>query len=492
MTRDTPSTPTARDIFRGLLLVLCIFLVARAVLRPRGRPAPRLANVVLVIADSLRAENLGVYGYGRDTSPYIDAWAENAIVFENAFSHYSYTWPTISNLFTGIPFSALTTRNLFTTPGDRKGGLHPDNDTLAERLQASGVATAAVSGSPYILREHGFAQGFDRFQDWEAWDPGFRDQTPRRFTAEEVNVVARSTINELVREGKPWFLYLHYFDTHMAYRAPERDRDLFVDPDYRRERRVIRGAAMREEGGFLKFRTAQEQPWFTDEDVAALESEYDAEIHHFDRGFHRLLVQLEQAGVLEDTIVVLTSDHGEALFEREFWGHGFLSRSEEQHVPLIVSRPGERGERISEPVTTTELFHALLAHFEAPPAQEGLVLARRADPFARRGAAVVYTEGPGETRVLRDGRHALYLYGNIEERFPLPTSNGRMLFDVHTDPQERNDLLASAPEEAGARADRLLAEALSGIGTADAGWEDPMERAGGAVRARLEALGYLD
>lgn len=454
--------------------------------------------MVLVIADSLRAENLPLYGYDRETAPFLSSLESRALVYEHAYSHYSYTWPTISNLFTGVPFSELSRRKLFTTPKAwRGGGLSEENHTLAETLREIGVRSFGVSANAWICDEYGFGQGFEAFHDATSWNPKYWKKPGKKFSAARVNQVAVRFLDELEDEEGPWLLYLHYYDTHMPYRPPKQDRRLFADPTYRRKGRLVGGAAHKPEAGWapLKFRTPELEDWFDSRDIAQLISLYDAEIHHFDRRLAELFAALEDRGLAETTTVIITSDHGEAFFERGFWGHGFLSRDEEEHVPLVVV-PGRKvpGRRIADAVTTSDLFSSLLLHFGLPAEALRETVPRTLDVFS--GVAshpVAYSEGRGDARILRDARYSLYRYYQIkEQKFPFTIANGERLFDRETDPGERIDLLATGDPEAKRVRSRLVAAAPPLMHQPMYGPLDPMYAGDAELRRRLEALGYVD
>lgn len=462
----------------------------------RATQAPP-ANVVLVVCDTLRADFLGLYGHPRPTSPFLDSLASRALVYEQAYSHYSYTWPTISNLFTGIPYSALVRDGLFTSPkgATASGGFSRRNRTLAQQLQAWGVGTAAVSANPYVTGRLGFDKGFAAFHDVYSWNEHFWESPPHKYTAGEVNAAALPLVDRLQAAGGPWLLYLHYFDSHMPYQAPAADRKPFVDPTYDRRGRVD-GYLTRPDGSAFNYLTGELENWIEPADVAFLRAQYEAEIHHLDGGLRDLFAALEARGALANTTVIVTADHGEAFLERGFWGHGFLSRAEEERVPLIVVPPPAsatppRRERRAV-ATTTDLYYSLLRHFGPPGAA-------RPSPWwavdvltGERLRPVTYTEGGHGATILRNARFGLYRYERLrQDGVPLPVEDGEYLFDRASDPGERVDLLAGGGEAARevrkallARSGKELQQRLPG------GWSDPLLTAGGEMEQQLRALGY--
>jgi len=460
--------------------------------RSEGRPD----NVVLILGDALRAGNLPTYGYEKRTAPFIDGLAERGLVFTNAYSHYSYTWPSISNLFTGAPYSRLVREGLFATPGSEGGGLTAENLTLAEILAAGGVRSRGVSANPWICDEYGFGQGFEALHGTDVWMPGSPREPRRKVTAEEVNEAAARQLDELVSGGAPWFLFLLYFDTHNPYGPPREDQARFAPDDYARIGRVHAGEPVQPDGTRLKFRTPPLREWFTDEDVRFLTSLYDGEIHHFDRRVQALFRELETRDLLDSTTVILSADHGEAFFERDYWGHGYLSREEEQHVPLIVVRPGDGFSRkvITTPVTTTDIFHSVLSHFrmETPPGRE--LVPWLVDVITGEShGSVAYSEGPGDTRILRGERYSLYRYLATEERqLPLAPRNGDFVFDRQANPGETHNLLEHDRDRGAAVRGELVRRALFWPPEEAGSALDPLELGDEALRERLRALGYVE
>lgn len=456
--------------------------------------------VVLVVIDTLRADHLGFHGYPRPTSPNLDRLAERGIVYERTYSHYSFTWPTVSNLFTGVAYSRLVAARRFLPPNPdmSAGGLTGENVTLAERLADAGIVSHAVSANPYLNSHLGFAQGFVRFHDIYSWNPNFWKSAIHKYTADELNAEASSSLRELCAQGHPWFLYLHYFDPHMPYRPAAADLQLFSDPAYDRTGRVVDGYLLDPKGNYLSYRTPELESWLAPADLARLVALYDGEIRRADRAVGALVEELSRLCADDKVTLIVTADHGEAFQERGFWGHGFLSRTEEEHVPLLVVPPRRAGvspRRVDSPVTTADIFFSLLRHFglPQPPGEAGTGWAYdllRAE--AKR--PTVYTEGGNGARILRSRRLAYYLYEGLSARnLPLPVRDGEYLFDLQHDPREQENLFEREPTVAATLRQRLLLDA----GLADmSGWpappaEDPLAEGGEEVRRRLRALGYL-
>jgi len=454
-------------------------------------------NVIVIVSDTMRADHLGLYGYPEPTSPFIDTLGDRALVYENAYSHFSFTWPTISNLFTGKKYSALVRDHEFVSPKEfTEPGLVPENLTLAERLTAAGVRSFGVSANPYVNKGTGFGQGFDEFHDVYDWDPDFWHGAIHKYTVEEVNEVAFDQLDRLANGTGPWFLYLHYFDAHMPYRAPAELRAIFEDPTYSRTGRVVDGYFRRPDGDYLSYLTEDMKEWMSPEDLDYLVAQYDAEVRYFDHGIGRLFAYLDDHGLRSSTTVILLADHGEAFMERAFWGHGFLSRAEEERVPMIVVGPNVRRRRIDVPVTTSDVFHSVLAHFgvrlEDSEAED--LVPWQADLLSgETKGRVAYTEGPGNTQVFRSSQYSLYRYHSIESTGrPIPVQNGDFLFDLTADRGERSNLFDNRADLAGEVRDRLLElSRLNSLTAPSAGAEDPLKNSDDETKRRLKALGYI-
>lgn len=493
----------AENIARALALTMAVLmtLLPGCSRQADGTDSPqevRAENVIVIIGDALRADHMGLYGYSRNTTPFIDSIQDKALVFDHAFSHFAYTWPTVSNLFTGKPFSALVNEKLFVDPKtDSERGLSDDNLTLAERLTTSGVAPLGISANPYITSNTGFAQGFGNFHDIYMWNKDYWAGDIHKYSAEEVSEVAVRYLEQLSRHpDRSWFLYIHYFDPHEPYRASKSDRALFEDRDYDRKGRVVDGALVRPDGEYLSFLTDDVKDWVNSSDIDYLTAQYDAEIHHFDRAIKQLMKTLEKLNLSDRTAIILTADHGEAFMERKFWGHGFLARSEEEHVPLIVIRPGldqSQNRRISSPVTTNDIFYSVLHHFGASTKVEGQSAPWIMDVFTGQARGqVAYSEGPCNAKIYRDEQYGFYRYRDFGPcNWPLPVQSGDFLFDTQTDPGEQVNLLTGQQPQASRIRDELISKAGISPDSSPAYAQDPFKAGDKESIKKLKALGYV-
>lgn len=328
-----------------------------------GCGAPEISkqrtNVLLIVVDTLRADHLSAWGYGLPTSPEIDALASQGVRFARYHSTSSWTRPGFATLLSGLyPRSA----GIYSQRFDR---LPDDVTTLPEILRAEGYETIGINTNPNLHRYFGFDQGFDSYRDTDqvwAWmrdqpgvahdDAGGEGGKPSLSDARQTTDRALEALRDDRRSARsPWFMMVVYIDPHFPYQAP---------PSYARALAAASGEAGRSD----KARRRQ-----TPETLA-----YDAEIRFADEQIGRLLRSLKQLGELDDTLIVLTSDHGEGL--GDFPGVPFGDRHGETlydaitHVPLILQHPSLSARQVDELVGAVDLLPTLLGLLEvAGPAE---------------------------------------------------------------------------------------------------------------------------
>ena len=410
--------------------------------------APKRENVVLIVVDTLRADRLGCYGHDRPTSPFIDGLARRGVLFEQAYATAPWTVPSTASLMTSLNARehgcqhGVIPKDVYGVMGQER--LAESFETLAERMKALGYRTYGVSANPFIARETGFGQGFDEFR--LLW---FKDSP-------EVNrVVATWAEAFRAKRGKPWFLYLHYFDPHMPYDArypwfsdfigTGTIHRLYGGLHYKSWRDRFDGE-LRGLGGDQQriadyVRTLRP-------DMLAL---YDSEIAFVDREIGRLFEQLEID--LDQTTVILTSDHGEEFFEHGLIvEHGRSLYEAAIRIPLIWSGPhvgAAPGTRIRTPVSHTDIFPTLAAlNGGRPPANPNVcgipltaALAAGAEPPDR----TLYFETERERQAqlylaMRDGDWKYTIRADDGDRMYA------MLVDLPRDPGETNNLAGVAGE----------------------------------------------
>ncbi|HZJ72195.1 MAG TPA: sulfatase, partial [Planctomycetota bacterium] len=273
-----------------------------------GAPPPAAGRHVLIISiDTLRADHLGCYGYGRPTSPRLDELARQSYLYERAYSNSNSTAPSHMTLMTGVlpPVHGVRHRE--------PRGPSPSLPLLAERLERAGDATTAFADGGYVTAAFGFARGFQRFES-----------RLQRIDAKVDDILAWLPPDP----ERPNLLFVHTYGVHAPY-LPRPEHDLFTDPAYDGPlaERVRELAARRDDGSRADdLAQLMEVFWkqrgqFDERDVGELVGLYDGCIHEVDAGLGRLLDALEQRGWLDDAWLVVLADHGEAFREHGTFEH---------------------------------------------------------------------------------------------------------------------------------------------------------------------------
>lgn len=298
-------------------------------------------NVVYIVIDTLRADHLGCYGYSRDTSPNIDKLASEGVLFEYAFPSDVPTQPSYTAMFTGLRgiHTGVVSHSYFEN-------LSEDTPVLPELLAQNGVTTAAVS-TLYTMRRW-FARGFQYNMNPAA---GNRRKL-QQVDAEEINAYAVPWIEE--HKDDPFFLFLHYWDPHGLYKPPEEYRNLFYDGDpYDPENHSLDFLKAHPVWSFTKNQIDAIGENITDLEYVV--SQYDAEIRYVDDQVQRIFDSLDRHGLSDDTLVILTADHGESMGEHDFYFDHFEVYDTTIHVPLIMKHPKvlPKGKRVNELIQST-------------------------------------------------------------------------------------------------------------------------------------------
>jgi arylsulfatase A-like enzyme len=384
---------------------------ARAEQSPQAQQSarPSRPNVILYLIDALRADHLGTYGYARPTSPVIDALAARGVTFERAYAQDSRTLGSVPALLTGLYVPAHGVANF----GQK---IRPEVTTLAEAMRDAGYATASFVTNRNAGRLPGLDRGFETFHD--VVDAEHAPSARRTLPEKEL-------FGWLDRAQRPFFAYVHTAEPHQPYDPPP-PYDTLFDPDYR-------GPTTGKYEGPGGYGSARDPA-----DIAHVAALYDGEIRFADDGVARLLRGLEHRGLLDDTVLILTADHGEELFERGDWHHGHSLFEELIRVPLIFAGPGiPVGPRIALPVQLIDVAPTILdlAHARVLPSLEGesLVPLLEGKEIARLAGRPAYS-----TSTQIEGQMAV-----IQGRWKLITSPGGnlQLYDLARDPGERNNLI---------------------------------------------------
>jgi len=405
---------------------------------------PERPNVLLVVVDTLRADHLTSYGYPRDTAPRIDELlARRGVVLEQAWSQAPWTLPSVVSFLTGrYPGELLTDDKI-------EYGIPPGAPSLAERFRRLGYRTAGFIANPTMHAGNGFARGFETFYTPDA------KVSSLRLHGDTITTRAVPWLRD--HAGEPFFAYVHFVDPHDPYLSPgvEATGITPFDPDYT-------GTVSGEwpHGLF----TGQLELPDPQRDLRHLEALYDSEVRFVDGQVGHLLDALPPA-VLADTLVVLTADHGEELFDHGWWKHGLTVFQEQLHVPFVVrwDRRLPAGRRVAAPVELVDLVPTLLAAVgePPPPAADGsdlLPLLAGGPPADSRHAdfAQHLAGGPlraavrlGDWKLALFDRQARYEPENALQRTHYRVALGRLarvaLYNLADDPGERHDAAGEHP-----------------------------------------------
>lgn len=402
----------------------------------RGLVGGGLRNVVLISLDTCRADRLSCYGYPRQSTPNIDSVANEGVLFDLALTPVPLTVPAHSSMLTG------TYPPIHGARGNEGFRLAESNVTLAEMLRDAGYETAAFVGGFPLAALFGLNQGFNTY------DGQFSESGNKRFYNERrAEEVSRPAMAWLEQHGKkPFFLFLHYYDAHTPYAPPASYAAAYSD------------------------------------DL------YAGEIAYTDSAVGQILDKLRRLGLYEDTLIVITGDHGESLGEHGETTHGYFAYQGTMRVPMIVRAPRcVRGRRVAEAVSLVDIVPTVLSllGLQAPPGIQGADLRRclagKSGPVRRHplyGESLFPTVfGCSPLHTLADD-HWKYI------RAPRPE-----LYDLGRDPGEKNNLVEREPQAALRLRDQLE-DALKDMQAAAGGRASATPGVDRQTRERLRSLGY--
>lgn len=431
--------------------------------------APRL--LLLVTADTLRADELGSYGSRRGLTPHLDALAEESAVFRAAYAPASFTLPSVAALLTGRYPEELGIRS-------NESALPQGAGSLAAALAERGWRTSAVVGNFVLRRSSGVAQGFQHFDDaFPRREAGLRGM-PERSAADTTD--AALALLDACADEPGCFVWAHYQDPHGPYAPPAgwRERALGQEtqaPDATRE--LPLGSDQWGEGSIPAYQALEGR-----RDLAFYRAGYRGEIAYMDAEIGRLLAGVSRRGLDATTVLVFAADHGESLGEQDVWfSHGTRLDDAQVRVPLMIRAPGLEPERRDDVVSLVDLrptLLALLAGAGADPARPGRDLLE-VGAGQERGRAYVANLGVGGTH-----RYAL-----LEDGFKFVATEREGVFDGRLERLGHADvdLAAGAPQVASrmrGRLAKLRARAAAGV-------PETRQQLGEDDRAQLRALGYL-
>jgi arylsulfatase A-like enzyme len=511
------------SLHRGLLIVAlmaAIGWVSMLMMRPASADGP---NVLIVVWDTVRADRMSVYGHDLPTTPKLEAFAQDARVYDRALSPAIWTPPSHASMFTGHPPSKHGVKATYKWLDERY-------TTLAEWVGVHGYQSYLFSANPYVHHSTNISQGFEiqEFAYEGRWkkaskqatadklipadastdiSPLWRPQQGQRtgghaHAYKESGLIANQAFGTFLDERdetRPFFAYLNYMEAHIP-RIPSIK---------------ARKALLSDEHIALGLRTDVSQinllsyifnhHDYTEDELAAIRGVYDATLLDLDNLFADLMADLEARGLLDDTVVILTSDHGENLGDHHMFGHKFSAWETLLHVPLIIRYPKEMPPgRVETPVSNLALFQTILDLVGLPspdPTTLSVSLLESEDqqPVVSQmiEATPVAIRRVNELHGGVDMDFWFHTYDAIEEdgfKLVNPSSGDPALYHVEQDPHELEDLADDVPN----RVDALRKE----LDTWHTTFEpyDPSLRAEGdkpravekSTQEMLQALGYLE
>jgi arylsulfatase A-like enzyme/Flp pilus assembly protein TadD len=416
--------PLLRLLFAGCLLACCA----------PSRPAIR--NVLLISIDTLRADHVSSYGFPRPTTPNIDSLAREGVLFRSVRTPAPVTLPAHCSMLTGtLPPTHGVRDNL-----NRR--LPDSSETLAELLKAKGLATGAVVSSFVLDRRFNLSQGFDSYDDRFQALHKIGDIAERKGD----ETTARATEWLAAHAQTPFFLFVHYYDPHEPYSPPA--------------------------------------PF----DAQWKDDAYAGEVAFADQGVGRVLEKLKQLGVYEQTLIVVTGDHGEMLGEHGEADHGFFLYEGALNVPLILRVPGaQAARRVDLPVSLLDVVPTIAALTGAPTPKQAQ--GQDLSPLLLGTTARVEPK-PLYAETFTAARHygASPLLAVIADGWKYIETTRPELYDLRNDPKEASDLAAKETGRAAVLAKGLKSTLSAAVQRAAAGESAGLDE---EARQRLESLGYL-
>ena len=405
---------------------------------------PDTPNVLVIVVDTLRADHVSAYGYSRPTTPNLDRIAREGVVFDNAISTAPWTMPSHASMVTG--------RYPQEHGAVGEHGLDGRLPTIAEAFRDRGFRTGAFSGNSfYFCRRAGFARGFLHFEDYfysvadvlhrTIWGrivnhfiptgvPAL-EEVPERQRAERINERALRWIDR--DHVHPFFVFLNYFDLHDPYLPEEPYRNRF--------------SKIPNPGGLID----TDYPTLSPDQLQSEVDAYDGAVNYVDEQIGRVFAELENRGLEQNTIVVITGDHGEAFGEHDLVGHRNCLYRALIHVPLIYWEPAKipAGVRIDRPVTGASLPSTVL-HLSGAGDQQLFPMPSLAELWSGSGAGKEWVDPISEMERYQYTPKNYPVYSGwlksvVDTRWQLVVSENKPpeLYDWRNDPKETVNLAST-------------------------------------------------
>ncbi|MCP4712889.1 MAG: sulfatase [Planctomycetes bacterium] len=425
-------------------------------------------NIILITVDTLRADHLGCYGYGKNTSPFIDKFSQESMVYENCFSQAPVTSSSFASILSGyLPHETMVYENL-PLPGEV--------ETIEKTLQRQGYQTGAVVSNFNLRREVGWAEGFDHFDDdlkSRERNRNYNESIAHQTTERSINILSKLTSEQM-------FMWVHYQDPHGPYTPPADYAEQFkVDNERHRSLRINSGVSGY--GGIPSY-----QKLGISTDYHHYVSQYDGEISYMDQEFERLIQAIKKMGLYDNSLIIFTADHGEGMGENDYYfAHGENLHRSLLHVPLMVRYGSDLIGRRSNNVQHIDIVPTIHKFIDLETemqfrGQDLLVEQKESREIFAEMSSPMNNDGP-KFCLMKDECKLIYT----------PVSNKYQMFDVSVDPEERRNLIDNAEyrhrtQDLQARLDDIRHENLIGQEIAN-----EMPALSPADREILRALGYV-
>lgn len=434
----------------------------------KSQKSVKRPNIFLITVDTLRADHLGCYGYPKETSPNIDRFASNALLFENCFSNASETWSSCASILSGfLPHETKAIDRLSLPMGV---------EILPVILKRLGYKTVGVVSNYLLRRKSGWANGFAIYDDNLEEREIVRD-LPERI-AEHTTDRAIELINQFREEQL--FMWIHYQDPHGPYTPPGDFAKIFENsvkkPFYLDVNKSLSGF-----GGIPSY-----QKLGDNRDYHYYISQYDGEIRYQDKHFKRLTDSLTRFGLFKDAMIIFTSDHGEAMGGHNYYfSHGENLYSSVTHVPLIIKYGNDPAGRRTDFVQHIDIVPTILKmlDMETDLRFRGRDLLNRSIGDSEIFAEVKSLFVKDEVRfsIIMDGYKLIYT----------PKLEKKELFDLRTDPDEHHDLITVEKHKARAKDLQLRLARLAREDLLQQSLNDRPHKLTDEETEKLKSLGYV-
>jgi len=497
-----------------------LWFLAGCSLFSRSEPEPEVAptpDVLVIVWDTVRADRLQLYGYDKETTPDLMPWMDSAVVYERAISPGVWTLPSHASLFTGLPV-----RTHGVDASHKR--LEKRHTTMAEALRKAGYSTWAFNANPYISSSTKLLQGFDTVV--RPWDDGIKpralawlnsklieddastfvspkwispddEASKSKYRAKEAAPIAAQSFLDMVDKSEgPYFAFINMMEAHLPRVPTWEDRLAVMSEEDAQESLTV----VQSSDAFHAWMVGEHE--YSERDLDIMSKVYDASIRDLDRYTASILAALETRGRLENTIVVITSDHGENLGERHLMLHKYAVNNALTRVPFIVHYPkGLKPGRNAEPVSVADTFR-LVAEIGDLALPAGMRESLAAEPSRQIDGVVAEFNAvaPKSLRKLQQD----YPSANViplratwraielgEFKYSRASDGRQELYNILSDPHEGRDVVGEQVDDA-LDMSTMLDAWVDSVPEFKRGKENRAEDKDRELDDALKALGYLE